>query len=61
MKKREYSINLPAYGKENDYGPFSQQGLGVYVETYSDRVVFTARDFFKGNNLDGYTYTFYLK
>lgn len=60
-EKGVYSINLPAYGKENDYGPFSQQGLGVYVETYSDRVVFTARDFFKGNNLDGYTYTFYLK
>ena len=60
-QKGVYSINLPAYGKENDYGPFSQQGLGVYVENYADRVVFTVRDFFKGNNLDGYTYTFYLK
>ena len=60
-QKGVYSINLPAYGKENDYGEFRQQGLGVYVETYSDRVVFTARDFFKGESLEGYTYTFYLK
>ncbi len=56
-----YSVNLPAYGKDNDYGEFSQTGLGTYVETYDDRVVFTARDFQAGKELEGYTYTFYLK
>lgn len=56
-----YSINLPAYGKDNDYGPFAQTGLGDFVEVYADRVVFTARDFQAGKPLEGMTYTFYLK
>lgn len=56
-----YSISAPAYGKENDYGAYSQTGLGDYVEVYSDRVVFTARDFQAGKSLEGMTYTFYLK
>lgn len=61
-----YSINLPAYGKDNDYGAYSQVGLGTYVEVYADRVVFTARDFHAGlkltdSNGDNMTRTFYLK
>ncbi len=56
-----YSINVPAYGKDNDYGPWAQTGLGDYVEVYADRVVFTARDFQAGQSLEGMTYTFYLK
>lgn len=56
-----YSINLPAYGRENDYGAFPQPGLGDYVEVYADRVVFTARDFQAGQPLEGMSYTFYLK
>lgn len=61
-----YSINLPAYGKDNDYGAHSQVGLGDFVEVYEDRVVFTARDFQAGKQLtdsngDNMTYTFYLK
>ncbi|MBQ8502835.1 MAG: metallophosphoesterase [Clostridia bacterium] len=56
-----YSINIPAYGKDNDYGEWSQTGLGDYVEVYADRVVFTARDFQAGQSLEGMTYTFYLK
>lgn len=56
-----YSINLPAYGKGNDYGKYLQNGLGVYVELYDDSVVFTARDFARGVNLEGYTYTFDIK
>ncbi len=56
-----YSINVPAYGKDNDYGKWSQTGLGDYVEVYADRVVFTARDFQAGQSLEGMTYTFYLK
>lgn len=60
-EKGVYSINLPAYGRENDYGAFLQSGLGAYVEVYDDRVVFTARDFCAGENLEGMTYTFELK
>ncbi|MBR5437361.1 MAG: metallophosphoesterase [Clostridia bacterium] len=60
-EKGVYSINLPAYGKENDYGKFLQPGLGTYMEVYENEVVFTARDFLQGQYLDGYTMTFTLK
>ena len=60
-EKGVYSINLPAYGRENDYGAFLQSGLGAYIEVYDDCVVFTARDFCAGENLEGMTYTFELK
>ncbi len=56
-----YSINLPAFGKDNDYGKFSQTGLGTYVEVYEDSVVFTPRDFARGEALEDYTYTFEIK
>lgn len=60
-----YSINIPAYGKDNDYGAYSQTGLGDFVEVYADRVVFTARDFQAGKSLtdsngNDMTYTFEL-
>lgn len=60
-EKGVYSINLPAFGKDNDYGAFAQKGLGTYVEVYDDSVVFTARDFAAGEPLEGYTYTFEIK
>lgn len=60
-KKGVYSINLPAYGRENDYGDYLQPGLGAYVEVYDDCVVFTARDFRAGKSLEDMTYTFDLK
>ena len=60
-EKGVYSINLPAYGKENDYGKYLQNGLGAYVEVYDDCVIFTSRDFARGVNLEGYTYTFSIK
>ena len=60
-EKGVYSINLPAFGKENDYGKYLQNGLGAYVEVYEDSVVFTSRDFARGENLEGYTYTFEIK
>lgn len=60
-EKGVYSINLPAFGKENDYGKFAQNGLGTYVEIYDDSVVFTARDFARGENLEGCTYTFDIR
>lgn len=56
-----YGINLPGYGKENDYGEFLQAGLGTYIEVYEDEVVFTARDFRAGKALDGYTRSFEIK
>lgn len=60
-EKGVYSINLPAFGKDNDYGKFSQTGLGTYVEVYDDEVIFTPRDFARGENLGDYTYTFEIK
>ena len=60
-EKVVYSVNLPAYGRENDYGDFLQAGLGAYVEVYDESVVFTARDFRAGKSLEGMTYTFELK
>lgn len=60
-EKGVYSINLPSYGKENDYGKFLQSGLGVYVEVYDDSVIFTPRDFARGEALEDYTYTFEIK
>lgn len=60
-EKGVYSINLPAFGKDNDYGKFAQTGLGTYVEVYENTVVFTARDFARGENLEGCTYTFTIK
>lgn len=55
-----YSVNLPAYGKVNDYGKFLQPGLGTYFEVYDDEVIFTARDFRSGKSLEGYTKSFTL-
>lgn len=60
-EKGVYSINLPAFGKDNDYGKFAQTGLGTYVEVYADKVIFTPRDFARGAALEDYTYTFEIK
>ncbi len=60
-EKGVYSINLPSFGKTNDYGELSQMGLGVIVEVYETEVVFTVRDFVKGMPCEGYTHTFDIK
>lgn len=60
-EKGVYSINLPAFGKENDYGKFLQPGLGTYFEVYDNEIVFTARDFRAGKALENCTMTFTLK
>lgn len=60
-EKGVYSVNLPAFGKDNDYGKFAQTGLGTYVEIYDDKVIFTPRDFARGAALEDYTYTFEIK
>lgn len=59
-EKGVYSVNLPAFGKENDYGKFLQPGLGTYFEIYDDEVVFNARDFRAGKSLEGCTKSFEL-
>lgn len=56
-----YSVNLPAYGKENDYGKFLQPGLGTYFELYDNEVIFTARDFRAGKSLEDCSMSFALK
>lgn len=56
-----YSLNLPAYGRPNEVGEFRQMGLGTYAEVYDDEIIFTARDFVKGENLEGMTMSFTLK
>lgn len=58
--KGVYSVNLPAYGRENDYGEYLQSGLGAFVEVYEDYVMFTARDFRAGEELENMSYTFEL-
>lgn len=60
-EKGVYSINLPSFGKTNDYGKYNQKGLGVIVEVYDDEIIFTLRDFIKGEPCEGYTYTFDVK
>ncbi len=59
-EKGVYGINLPGYGKDNDYGINYHHGLGTIVEVYEDEVVFTARDFVEGEPIEGYTKTFEL-
>ena len=47
-----YSINIPSYGKGNDFGKYRDSGLGYFVEVYENRVVFTARNFKAGTPTD---------
>lgn len=52
-----YSISLPTYRKKNDFGD-SRNGTGYYVEVYDDEVIFTARDFRRGEMMNvKYTYS----
>lgn len=46
-----YSINLPTYGKTNDFG-VKDRGIGYYIEVYDNQVIFTGRNFLKGYNVD---------
>lgn len=46
-----YSVNLPTYGKSNDFG-VKEKGTGYFVEVYDDCVIFTGRNFIKGHNVD---------
>ena len=60
-KNGVYSINLPAFGRVNEKGDFTQMGIGTFAEVYDGQVVFTARDFVNGYNLEGCSMAFTLK
>lgn len=59
LAENVYSINLPTFRKDNDFGSHSENGLGYYIEVYDDEVIFTARDFKRGKAIDT-TYTYEL-
>lgn len=47
-----YSISIPGYRKPNNFG-ITDAGVGYYCEVYSDRVIFKARNFLTGKNVEG--------
>lgn len=47
-----YSISIPGYRKENNFG-ITDCGVGYYCEVYSDKVIFKARNFLKGEYVNG--------
>ncbi len=47
-----YSISIPGYRKENNFG-ITDAGVGYYCEVYDDRIVFKARNFLTGRNVEG--------
>ncbi len=47
-----YSISVPGYRKENNFG-IRDCGVGYYCEVYEDKVIFKARNFLKGENVEG--------
>ncbi len=51
-EKGVYSINIPGYRKLNNFG-IQDCGVGYYCEVYDDKVVFKARKFISGENLEG--------
>lgn len=53
-----YSINLPTYGKTNDFG-VTERGLGYYFELYDNELLVTGRNFNEGHFV-GVSYSFEL-
>ncbi len=55
------SLSIPCYRKENNFG-IRDCGVGYYCEVYDNKVIFTARNFVKGEEVTGeYTqFTFNL-
>ena len=47
-----YSISIPGYRKLNNFG-IQDCGVGYYCEVHDDRVIFKARKFISGENLEG--------
>ncbi len=57
-KNNVQSISIPGYRKKNNFGQ-TACGVGYYCEVYSDKVIFTARNFVKGEKMTG-DYTEYI-
>lgn len=51
-KNNVFSLSIPGYRKENNFG-ITDCGVGYLCEVYGDKVVFTARNFAIGKNLNG--------
>ncbi len=51
-EKGVYSVSVPGYRKENNFG-ITDAGVGYYCEVYDDRVIFKARNFLAGRNVEG--------
>ncbi len=47
-----YSISIPGYRKPNNFG-ITDCGVGYFCEVYADKVVFRARNFLKGEYVEG--------
>ena len=47
-----YSLSVPGYRKENNFG-ITDCGVGYYAEVYDDKVIFVARNFVSGKNVEG--------
>lgn len=50
--KNVISLSIPGYRKKNNFG-ITDCGVGYYCEVYDNRVVFTARNFVKGEQVTG--------
>lgn len=46
------SLSVPGYRKENNFG-IKSCGMGYYAEVYDGKIVFTARNFMKGEYVKG--------
>ncbi len=46
------SVSIPGYRKKNNFGQ-TACGVGYYCEVYDDKVIFTARNFVKGEKMSG--------
>ncbi len=46
------SLSIPCYRKENNFG-IRDCGVGYYCEVYENKVLFTARNFVKGEKVEG--------
>lgn len=47
-----FSLSVPGYRKENNFG-ITDCGVGYYCEVYDNKVLFTARNFALGKNING--------
>jgi hypothetical protein len=46
-----YSLSVPGYRKPNNFG-ITDLGVGYIGEVYDDKIIFKARNFVEGKNID---------